>query len=190
MDWSTEAQATLWSAAATFVTGLFAVVGAVVVGLRQADIQSRQVDITKRQTKILERQTMLAELSLRKSVFDERFAVYRATYDLLLEACVHGFGGKRVGQTPVEQAFMTGKDQAKFLFRPSVSLALQEIWSKLVRGSVLEIQIANADEGAEDLAALQAEYAEVDSWIKERLNDLTDLFGSELSLSDHDMRLG
>ena len=64
MNWNAEATATLWSAGATFLTGIAAVIGAVVVGLRQADIQNQQARIAERQNKILDRQVALEELRL------------------------------------------------------------------------------------------------------------------------------
>ncbi len=191
MDWNAEAQATLWGAAATFLTGGFAVIGAVVVGLRQADIQNRQAGIAERQTKILDRQTALAELTLRKAVFDERFAVYRATYDFLLEIATSGFSAKKLRPTPVEAAFLEALERATFLFRPSVADALQALWSTKVRGDVIELEIQNITEiGSDKFTPLQLERQEKQAWLREQFEHVADIFGSEMRLSDHDMQLG
>lgn len=65
IDWS----AFSWEAFATLVTGVAAVVGATIVGLRQVGIQKRQADIQEKQVEI-------ARLEVAASLFDRRMEVY------------------------------------------------------------------------------------------------------------------
>lgn len=183
MDWTSEAIATL-------TTGVLAVIAAWRVGNKQAEIQNRQVGIAERQTKILDRQVALEKLTLRRELFKDRHEIYTATNAILLEILVQGFRGKRVGETPAERAFLQAKDRAKFLFRPSVSDDLQKLWEKFVRGSVLDISIEKMTENGNDASALRIERDEIEEWLNERFRTLGELFGNELSLSDHDTRLG
>lgn len=183
MDWTAEAIATL-------TTGILAVGGAIYVGNKQADIQDRQAGIAERQTKILDRQAALAELTLRRELFRDRHAIYEATNAFLLEVLVQGFRGKRISESPVERDFIQAKDRARFLFRPSVHAGLQELWDKFVQGSVLDVQIDNMTEHGTDTAAHRNERHEIEEWLNERFRTLGDLFGNELSLSDHDTQLG
>jgi hypothetical protein len=182
LDWSAEAIATL-------LTGITAVGGAVYVGVKQARIQSRQASISDRQTKILDRQIALAELALRKDLFDERFAVYEATQKLLMQAMREG--GWVAWNDPVLTPFFIAKDKAKFLFRPAVSEGLQEIWEKVNAGTAIHKVMTSTYER-------EGHYGEnnpdrqhaITVWLDDRLRNLSDLFGSELRLSDHDMQLG
>lgn len=185
IDW----QGLSWEAFATLLTGLAAVVAAVIVGLRQAAIQREQVAVAARQTQILDRQTALAELSLRKDLFEKRYEVYRATNNLLVKALQEG--GFVDYNDPIQQPFLMAKDAAKFLFRPSVEVGLQEIWSKVCEGTAVH----------KDMSAIfkrEGHYGEgnpekqrdISNWLDERLRTLSELFGEELKLSDHDMRMG
>lgn len=189
MDWSPEAQATLWGAGAALVTGLVAVGGAIYVGLRQADIQSKQAGIAERQTKILDRQTALAELTLRHELFEKRQAIYEATSNLLVRAIQNG--GWVAYTDSFRTDFIVGMEKAKFLFRPSVKDDLQEIWEKVNEGTMVheEMQALYQREQHYGPDFPRRSY-EISIWIGERLAKLSDLFGNELKLSDHDMQLG
>lgn len=190
MDWSGEAQATLWGAGATFVTGLTAVIGAVVVGLRQADIQNRQASIAERQTKILDRQTALAELTLRKELFNDRLEVYQATYSFLAELLRDGFQPKRIKFTDIQNKFLDAKDRATFLFRPAVKEALDELWAAKIRGDNTELSMDRAGMRDDEFWKNTEENNTRRKWLREQFEHVADIFGSELKLSDHDMQLG
>lgn len=189
MDWTAEAQATLLGAAATFVTGVLAVGGAIYVGLRQADIQAKQASVAERQTKILDRQTALAELTLRNDLFEKRYAVYSATNDLLVRATRDG--GWIDHGDPIENRFLIAKDKAKFLFRPSVTADLQEIWKTVCQGTAVhKTMTAIYDREGHYGEGNSDRMLEILNWLYERLTSLSDIFGRELRLSDHDMHLG
>ncbi len=189
MEWGVEAQATLWGAGATLLTGLLAVGGAVYVGIRQAAIQAKQTTIADHQTKILDRQAALAELTLRSDLFEKRHAVYLATNDLIVAAMREG-ASIEYGD-PVERPFLVAKDAAQFLFRPAVAEGLQEVWSKVCEGTALrqEMKAIYEREGHYGEGNPERQLA-VSLWMSDRLTTLSDLFGHELKLSDHDMRLG
>jgi hypothetical protein len=79
-----------WSAWATLVVGIAAVIGAFVIGLRQVGIAARQADITFRQAEIMDRQTDIAERQaetertrLRAELYDRRVVVLTAIENYL-----------------------------------------------------------------------------------------------------------
>lgn len=72
-----------WSAWATLVVGIAAVVGAFLVGQKQAQISLRQTEIASRQAEIMEKQTAIASLQaeieqtrLRAELYDRRVLIY------------------------------------------------------------------------------------------------------------------
>lgn len=82
-----------WSAWATLVVGIAAVVGAVVIGLRQANIAERQATISNRQAHIMERQTAIAaqqaeteQTRLRAELYDRRVVIYAGIERYLIDA--------------------------------------------------------------------------------------------------------
>lgn len=178
-----------WEAFATLVTGIGALVAAVIVGLRQVAIQREQVAVAARQTNILDRQTALAEITLRNELFEKRHSVYAATNDLLVKAIQNG--GWVDYNDPIQNPFLVAKDKAKFLFRPSVSVDLQEIWEKVCEGTAIhrEMTALYQQEGHYGQEFPKRSY-DVSIWIGERLGNLSEVFGHELKLSDHDMQLG
>ena len=103
-----------WQAIATFVTGLLAVGGAVLVG--------------KRQTKILEKQTDIQELSVRSDLFDRRFENYETVRDFLMSAM------SLTGEpNPASlNKFFAAQREARFLFGSEVHDELQRIWQDCI----------------------------------------------------------
>lgn len=84
-----------WSAWATLVVGIAAVIGAFVIGLRQVGIAGRQADITFRQAEIMDRQTHIAERQaetertrLRAELYDRRVLVFTGIEQFLEEALI------------------------------------------------------------------------------------------------------
>lgn len=185
IDW----QEFTWEAFATLLTGLAAVVAAVIVGLRQAAIQREQVAVAARQTKILDRQTALAELTLRNDLFEKRHDVYRATKNLLIKAVQNG--GWVSYNDSIRHDFLIAMDKATFLFRPSVKNDLQVIWEKVNEGTFVhdEMQALYQREGHYGQDFPKQSY-DISIWITGRLPTLSDVFGHELRLSDHDMGIG
>lgn len=178
-----------WEAFATLASGLLAVIAAVIVGLRQVAIQREQVAVAARQTEILDRQTALAELTLRHELFEKRYAVYAAANNLLFKAVQNGEWVSYNDE--VRATFAAAMDKAKFLFRPSVSAALQEIWGKVNEGTRIHTEMkALYDRERHYGPDLPQQSYDCAIWISERYLKLSDVFGDELKLSDHDMKLG
>lgn len=135
IDW----RAFTWEAFAALVTGLAAVVAAVVVGLRQARIQLVQARISSKQTEILDKQVRLEELKLRNELFDRRFDVYRKTQFYLV--ALASFEKRSDIQTVLGE-FLTARDTSQFLFHQRVAAVMLEIYQ-------LGLEISNAHEALE-----------------------------------------
>ncbi|HCQ52698.1 MAG TPA: hypothetical protein DIV82_00360 [Brevundimonas diminuta] len=130
------------TASATFLAGMSAVIGALVVGLRQVEItakqagaaerqteiQEKQAEILKAQTDILEGQLTLDRHRAKADLFDRRLAVYVASRDWLDELL-------RTGNAPNGQIhvnFAAAMDRAVFLFPNAVSDHLHELYDESV----------------------------------------------------------
>lgn len=169
-----------WEAFATLFAGIAAVVGAVYVGVRQVGISRAQKDIAGRQTEILAKQVGLDELKLRAELFDKRFAVYEATRAMIGATLA-------LAQEPereIELAFRVAKDQATFLFQPSVSEGLQEIWKKLnsffALNSVMSQSYRTQGHYGDGNSERERELL---TWLADRQANLSELFGDELRLT-------
>lgn len=82
-----------WSAWATLVVGIAAVIGAVLIGKKQAAIALKQAGISDRQARIMERQTEIAgrqadteHTRLRAELYDRRVIVYTGIERYLIDA--------------------------------------------------------------------------------------------------------
>ena len=82
-----------WSAWATLVVGIAAVVGAVLIGQMQAAISLKQAEIAERQAHIMERQTGIAEQQaetertrLRAELYDRRVVVFAGIEQYLADS--------------------------------------------------------------------------------------------------------
>jgi hypothetical protein len=82
-----------WSAWATLVVGIAAVIGAVLIGKKQAAIALMQAGISDRQARIMERQTEIAgrqadteHTRLRAELYDRRVLVYSGIERYLIDA--------------------------------------------------------------------------------------------------------
>lgn len=116
-----------WPSFATLTTGLAAVFGATVVGLkqagiakRQADITERQAGITERQNIILDRQTKLEELQLKSDLYERRLAIFEVTESYIIGVMN---AATRPPDTLVME-FQRAIDRSHFLFRPEVAKEL------------------------------------------------------------------
>lgn len=124
-----------WEGFATLTTGILAVGGAVYVGAKQAKI-------AKAQTEILSRQTDIGERAVRVDAFDRRMAVFKASSNWLsyIETTgnVPGMTQDRSYPEGHEQAFwkhgaeqqrafITGMEEARFLFHPRVHEELERL---------------------------------------------------------------
>lgn len=85
-----------WSAWATLVAGISAVIGAVLIGKKQAAIALMQAGISDRQARIMERQTEIASRQadtehtrLRAELYDKRVIVYAGIERYLIDASMN-----------------------------------------------------------------------------------------------------
>lgn len=171
-----------WEAFATLITGLAAVAGATFVGLRQINISESQVKIADKQSLILKKQVDLDELKFRADLFEKRFAVYEATRNILIQALE---GSKRPANDDKRQMnFLIAKDQATFLFRPSVGDDLQIIWIKICASQAVRAEMDGnfARDGTYGDGLIEKDL-EHSLWHSERLKTLSDIFGDELKLT-------
>lgn len=160
-----------WEAFATILTGLGALIAALVIGLRQVEIQRTQTQIQLRQTK-------LAELALRKDLFEKRHAIYLATYHLL-RAATRTTPKKEVDQ--IFHDFAVAKDQAKFLFHQGVAERLEEIFQKSSHVIMVRDSQGTAYRPTTEHLKLSDEYVE---WMVRAEFHLSDIFGDELKLTE------
>lgn len=176
---SSEAVATLWGAAATFVVGIAAVFGAVKVGLKQAAISARQ-------TRILERQVEMERSKLAHELYEKRYRAYDASAALVVEA----MSGMRPHPTEkIAVVFVAAKTEARFLFPESVLDSMNEIWEKVQQHYALYRKML-------DDHAQTGAYAEGDAdkglalnlWLDARLRSLHGAF-PQLILSDADKKV-
>jgi hypothetical protein len=112
-----------WPSFATLATGAAAVVGATLVGLKQAGIARRQADITERQVEIagqqnaiLSRQTAIEEIRLRTEVYERRIEVYEQVRTFTDHVMMHGDARIDAEYINFTRAVM----KAEFLFSPEV----------------------------------------------------------------------
>ena len=117
IDW--QAAGSFFQGVATLGAGAAAVYGAVLVG-------KRQLALAARQNEILDRQTKAAEMALRQALFDRRLKVF-SVVSSSLSNIVHLH--KMPDSDPIAETFQGAVEEAQFLFRRDVWLALSEILS-------------------------------------------------------------
>jgi hypothetical protein len=101
-----------WPSFATLATGLAAVIGAVVIGLRQM--------------RITERQNLVAEMALKAELFDRRLAVYAATNNFLRATIDETLDD----EISFRERFQQQSAMARFLFRDEIYDHIREISQK------------------------------------------------------------
>jgi hypothetical protein len=136
LDW--EFAPPTWEAMAILLTGAGAVIGAVVVGLRQASISERQATISERQAEIQEHLGNIEALKVRADLFERRQVIYRATNDWLSYAYAYGRVARPYAsaaeieveeltdeEKTIAKGFQIAVHDSRFLFRPAVHDALR-----------------------------------------------------------------
>lgn len=165
-----------WPSFATLAAGGMAVIGATAVGLRQARIADRQREI-------LERQTKLTELALRHELFDKRYAVYQTTARFLKAQLSH----RNDERDFIELNFLEATQEARFLFRSSVSEYLERIWGRSAELEEIRDELgqglAAGSQPDEERRALSRSLRRS---LREDLKNLADVFGPDLHLGDLD----
>ena len=148
-----------WESFSTLAAGGGAILGAVIVGIRQ--------------TKILDRQVNLERMKLRVELFDRRIVVYEATIKWLQEFW-------RKGDAPegaVQTEFVWAIEKSKFLFRPEISTTLSDWLVKARQHSVLKA--AGDYEKADPLGRV----------LWDAGNRVNNMFVNEMRVSDTDLPL-
>lgn len=175
-----------WPSFATLATGFAAVIGATLIGLKQAGIARRQADITERQVmiaghqnEILERQTRLEEIRLRSELYDRRMIIYEQAQEYSSYVMQHG-------RPPVGEEFgrfHRAMIQARFLFRPTVSNKLLEFAASAFRFSLVQNKIDRSIERGQEPSGEY--YREIDGLVELTIdfwNYLPTLLINELQL--------
>ncbi|SFK71710.1 hypothetical protein [Caulobacter sp. UNC279MFTsu5.1] len=156
-----------WEAFATLFTGLVAVAGAVVIGLRQ--------------TQILGRQVALAEMDQRIALFERRFKIYDDA-NLFLNHMIAfaGFPPK-----PIEDRFRASALEARLLFPSKVHDDLWAIYKRALQYDVLKKKMAADFARDHQYAADDTDQELIENlWLNETLINLLDVFGDELKLGE------
>ncbi|MDB5452436.1 MAG: hypothetical protein JWO33_1014 [Caulobacteraceae bacterium] len=164
-----------WEAAATLATGIMAVVGAVIVGLRQLKVAERQAKIMQRQTEIAHRQTLLADLEVRAQLFDRRMRIYKATEAFIADI----LRDLKEPTADVKWQFLAVKAEAPLLFRPDVVARLNQLWSDAGEAVIYRDELlrdhATGDRFRDNTAQFSA--------LSKIFTSLPDFFGDELKLT-------
>lgn len=142
-----------WSAWATLIVGIAAVVGAVVVGRRQANIADRQAEIAHQQASIMERQTQIAaqqaateQTRLRAELYDRRVVIYAGIEQYLTEAISND--GKVSNE--IRDSLFKSMSVARFMLGEDVEQICRDLHRTAVflRGDVGRLERLKDDEDA------------------------------------------
>ena len=154
-----------WEAFATLATGLAAVGAAVVIGMKQAEIQRVQAGIQS--------------LALKSDLFDRRYSLYDRVKRYLID--LQKLAGQR--DWDCEQQFLVARGEAQFLFHSSVVTGIDEIWNKACEYCALRLEMEEsfAASGSYGIGNPNRQL-EARRWFHDRLQTLPDLF--------HEMKLG
>lgn len=166
-----------WEAFATILTGVLAVVAALIVGVRQGGITSRQTDI-------LESQSKLAELSLRHDLFERRYGVYVDVRDFLTYIVQQADYPHRDAEHPerdLETKFFQAIGLSRFYFGSGVTERLRAIQSKCASYAIVRRAIEDPS-NRDHYAANAIRENDLFEEIYELLKGLPDLFGDALRL--------
>ena len=183
IDWT----AFNWEAFATLVTGFFAALAVLIIGLGQiriglvqADIQTKQAGISHRQTQLMERQTRLAEIDQRIVLFDRRMEIYAAFNNYLLAFVQEA----APPSADLHREMISALLKARFLFQDEVYRRLEVIEKRASKFGFLHrkmkrdydargyYEAGDSDREAEDI-----------NWMFDTFRTLGDVFGDELKLS-------
>jgi hypothetical protein len=125
-----------WSAWATFVAGIAAVIGAIVVGLKQAGIAREQASIADRQAQIMARQTEIASsvaeteaTRLRYELYETRVKVYEGIANYIAYASNYS---ERVPPEIIEELYRS-MASAPFVLGDDVAALAKEAFSTGVK---------------------------------------------------------
>lgn len=172
-----------WEAVAMLVTGIAAVGGAALVGRHQTVIQREQVAIQIRLAEI-------EHLKVKLDLFERRRAIFESTEQYLIAVIFHSASpfdflpdkdGELVGDKAVVDRFMRSKDQCRFLFRRNVYDDIA-----CIHQMTIELEGLRKDDGG--LGVESKVYLKTKRRLLDALNNLSNVFGDELSLGDPGLR--
>lgn len=163
IDWA----AFSWEAFATLVAGLAAVLGAVVVALRQQ--------------RILKHQTTIERLKLRSETFDRRWEIYQTASSWLLD----WWQREHTPNRELDKQFVFALEKSKFLFRPEVYEVMAMWHTKRRRGRLLYDRLNRQRLSEPDMEKIKIEVLAIDEVRDAAFKEIADLFGQEMQMSEH-----
>lgn len=176
-----------WEAFMTLLTGALAVGAALIVGMRQTDIQREQVAIQNRLAD-------LEELKLRQALFEARYQTYNSARMWLLATVQAGTppysvkdlkGETREAEFRWANDFLDALDRSRFLFRPAVRAELvkmHEAGQALLQADKALERDSSSHEQREKAAN---KHDEAFTYLSNLLVNFSDVFGDELKLTQH-----
>jgi hypothetical protein len=119
-----EAVAAFAGAGATLLTGLAAVIGASIIGVKQTRISKAQTELLTEQTKVQVQMARLAEIELRAALFQQRMAYYEL-FGRYLRAVRSSDPNDAAN---MHEEFLTKSREAEFLFPAAIKPEIDAIW--------------------------------------------------------------
>lgn len=155
-----------WEAFAALVTGLSAVIGATLVGLRQA--------------KILDRQAKFGRLSYNHALFERRLAIFEAREALIFQGLDLNQRFHEDAEPGVRERFIRAHKEARWILGPSVHKDMQKILDTYLR----YFHIAERWRGREKTVFDHAEEKALRKILAEKAKDLPVEFEQALRLDE------
>lgn len=169
-----EAKAIIVASVVGLIGGLAALIGAIVVGLRQADIIDRQA-------KIMERALKLEQQRLKSDLYDRRIAIYEVSKTYLRAFLKQAEGGETEDMKLRRERLMFEFAQARaasdFLLSAPVIAHLEHAW-------VMIGEFYRVGEGTEphDVEDASRQRHELVMAVRKSWDDLAIVFGPDLTL--------
>ena len=171
-----------WQSFSTLTTGLAAVIGASIIGLKQAVIAKRQADISEKQSEVLRRQVELEEAKLRADLFQRRLETFEVTTDFIFH--IMDLPDVDAGAEERIRLFGTKMRESQFLFsNPNVYTTLVAFWEK---GNAARfdrsLAIAARGDGTKHDPDRIRRLQEYPVWSLKTLETLSEIFRPDLSI--------
>ena len=168
-----------WQSFSTLATGIAAVVGAVIVGLKQTEISRRQTDILKRQVE-------LEDAKLRADLFERRLETYEATADFVIN--IFADPAYDAETNARIKRFNIKMRESQFLFSDqNVYRTLQEFWEVGNRARADRAHLsAEREEGLPHDPERTKRLTEYPNWAFKTADSLAELFRIDLSIRPPD----
>ena len=176
-----EARAIIWAAIIGLAGGLLALVGAIVVGLRQSKILEQQTHIQRTQANLAESALDLEHLKVRSDLFDRRFSVYQAVRNWLIwtEENERPPGAKDTLEGHFYEEFQRARDLSRFVFPPHVH---REIEAMRVMGNRMAGLVFKMKDDFTDGALVEVHLGLLKE-VRAHISSLGRLFGEDMNLT-------